>query len=207
MINKPVVIISDLEGVIFPEFWIEVATITGIEKLKLTTRDISDYEQLMKMRITTLRENNIKYIDLIEIIKKIEPLEGAKEFINKIREKFQFIILSDTFYEFFMPIAYKLDYPTIFCNSLIIGEDGFIVDYVMRDQKGNGKQRAVRNLKDMGFYVISIGDSYNDTLMFKEADMAFFFNGSEKVMKEFPQYEGFYDYNKLYEKIVEIIEK
>ena len=185
----------DLEGVLVPEIWIAFAEKTGIEKLRLTTRDIPDYDELMRGRLKILDENNLKLADIQEVISGITPLEGAKEFIHWLKSEFQVIILSDTFYEFAGPLMKQLDYPTLFCNSLVVDAGGRIVDYRLRQQ--DGKTQAVRALKNLNFSVIASGDSYNDTGMLKEADAGIFFCPPDSIVAEFPQFKVTKTYDEL----------
>jgi len=193
--GKPTIIATDLEGVLVPEIWIAFSEETGIEKLKLTTRDVPDYDKLMEGRLKILRENNLKLNDIQNVIKRIEPLSGAKDFLDWLRSKVQVIILSDTFYEFAMPLMEKLGYPTLFCNELEVDKDGTIIDYHLRQK--DGKKKAVQALKSLNFKVISMGDSYNDTNMLKEADLGILFRPPENVIEEFPQFMVFKEYSKL----------
>ena len=193
--DKPTIVATDLEGVLVPEIWIAFSEQTGIEKLKLTTRDVPDYDKLMKGRLEILKNNNLKLKDIQAVIKRIEPLPGANEFLNWLRSNVQVIILSDTFYEFAMPLMEKLGYPTLFCNQLEVDDSGTIIDYHLRQR--DGKRKAVLGLKSLNFRVISMGDSYNDTTMLKEADLGILFRPPENVIKEFPQFIVFEDYDKL----------
>ncbi len=189
------IICSDLEGVFIPEIWINVAEKTGIEELKLTTRDITDYNELMKKRLSVMDDNGLKLQDITEVIKTIDPLEGAYEALNWIRERSQIIILSDTFEEFAMPIMKKLGYPVVFCHSLSIDADGRITDYHLRQQ--NQKKHGVRAFQALNYKVTAFGDSYNDTAMLKEADNGFFFNPPRNVSEEFPEFPVVKDYEEL----------
>ncbi|RKX96471.1 MAG: bifunctional phosphoserine phosphatase/homoserine phosphotransferase ThrH [Spirochaetes bacterium] len=193
--DKPTVVATDLEGVLVPEIWIAFSEETGIEKLKLTTRDVPDYDKLMKGRLEILKDNNLKLKDIQNVIKRIDPLPGARRFLDWLRSKVQVIILSDTFYEFAMPLMEKLGYPTLFCNQLKVDETDTIVDYHLRQK--DGKKKAVVALKSLNFRVISMGDSYNDTTMLKEADLGILFRPPKNVVKEFPQFVVFEDYDKL----------
>lgn len=194
-----VVVCLDLEGVLLPEIWINVALKTGIEELKYTTRDISDYDELMNMRINILRKNNIKYNDIVKVIDTLSPLEGARDFLEKIRNKFQLVILSDTFYEFAMPLMKALNHPTLFCHNLIINEQDYIDGYKIRIK--DSKKNAIINLRRMNFNTIAVGDSYNDTSMLKEADKGILFNPPESVIKEFPMFSVTTNYNSLFNEI------
>ena len=176
----------DLEGVLLPEIWIAFAEETGIKELKLTTRDIPDYDVLMKGRLKILKENNLKLIDIENVIKKLSPLEGAIDFLNWLKSEFQVIILSDTFYQFAGPLMKSLDYPTLFCHELTINRKGNITGYKLRQK--DGKTKAVSALKKLNFRVIAAGDSYNDTGMLQEADAGILFCPPENVVKEFPQF-------------------
>ena len=178
------ILVADLEGVFLPEIWINVAKKTGIEELKLTTRDISDYDVLMTRRLAILKENNLKIQDIRDVIATLEPLEGALEALNWIREESQIILLSDTFEEFAKPLMAKLNYPVLLCHSLTIDKEGNITDYNLRiDQQ---KKEAVKALKGLNYHVIAFGDSYNDIKMIQEADQGFFFNPPDSVITDFP---------------------
>ena len=176
----------DLEGVLLPEIWIAFAEKTGIEQLKLTTREISDYDELMRGRLKILKDNNLKLIDIENVIKTLSPLEGAIEFLGWLKSEFQVIILSDTFYHFVGPLMLRLDYPTLFCHELDIDREGNIINYRLRQK--DSKTKAVSALKKLNFKVIAAGDSYNDTGMLQEADAGILFCPPENVIKEFPQF-------------------
>lgn len=176
----------DLEGVLVPEIWIAFAEQTGIEKLRLTTRDIPDYDELMRGRLKILDENNLKLADIQEVIQKIKPLEGAYDFLGWLKSEFQVIILSDTFYQFAGPLMAQLDYPTLFCHELIVDEEGRIANYRLR--QADGKTKAVAALQSLNFQVVAAGDSYNDTGMLKQADAGIFFRPPESITEEFPQF-------------------
>lgn len=194
------IICSDLEGVFVPEIWINVAKKTGIEELKLTTRDISDYNVLMKKRLGILKEHNLKLDDIQSVIKKIDPLPGAVNFLNWIRENYQIIIVSDTFVEFASPLMEKLGRPTLFCHSLIVEPDGSISGYTLRQK--DGKRKVVQALKSLSYQVLAFGDSYNDITMLQEADASFLFRPPENVIKEFPDIRPTEDYDQLKEWII-----
>ena len=187
----------DLEGVLVPEIWIAFAEKTGIEKLRLTTRDIPNYDQLMSGRLKILNENKLKLADIQEVIRGIRPLEGAPQFLDKLREEFQIIILSDTFQEFAAPLMEQLGYPTLLCNSLVIAPDNSIANYTLRQP--DGKTKAVTALQSLNFQVIASGDSYNDTGMLKKAEAGIFFCPPESITKEFPQFPVTRDYKALLE--------
>ncbi len=185
----------DLEGVLVPEIWINVAKKTGIKELRLTTRDISDYDVLMRQRLRIIRHENIKLKDIQKVISRLQPLPGAKAFLDELRRTRQVIILSDTFYEFAMPLMEKLGRPTLFCNTLEIDRAGYISDYVLRQD--NGKQKAVQALKQLGASVRAAGDSYNDISMLKAADRGILFNAPKNIIKEYPQFKLASNYKAL----------
>ena len=176
------IVTLDLEGVLVPEIWIAFAEKTGLEALKRTTRDEPDYHRLMQFRIDILKEHGLKLADIQNVIAGIKPLEGAKEFLDELRELTQVIILSDTFSEFALPLMRQLGYPTIFCNSLVVGKDGMIEDIRMRTE--NGKKKAVESLKAIGFRVFASGDSYNDLAMIHTADGGCLFRAPQKILEE-----------------------
>jgi phosphoserine/homoserine phosphotransferase len=176
---------SDLEGVFVPEIWINVAEKTGIEDLKLTTRDISDYDELMTYRLKILDREGLRLNDIKNVISGIDPLPGAKEAIEWIKERAPFIVLSDTFEEFAKPLMEKLGFPTLLCHSLQTDDSGKITDYILR--QNDQKTKAVNAFKSLNYEVFSFGDSYNDTGMLLASDSSCFFNPPEKVVKEFPQ--------------------
>ena len=176
----------DLEGVLLPEIWIKFAEKTEIEELKLTTRDIPDYDQLMKNRLEILKQNNLKLKDIQNVISTLSPLDGSYDFLSWLKSEFQVIILSDTFYEFAQPLMQQLDFPTLFCHKLVINSSGDIVNYKLRQK--NQKTKAVKALQGLNFQIISAGDSYNDIGMLQQADAGILFNPPAKVVDEFPQY-------------------
>jgi phosphoserine/homoserine phosphotransferase len=176
----------DLEGVLLPEIWIAFAEKTGIEQLKLTTREIPDYDELMQGRLKILNDNNLKLIDIQNVIKTLSPLAGAIDFLAWLKSEFQVIILSDTFYQFVGPLMQSLDYPTLFCHELTVDSKGSITGYLLRQK--NSKTKAVSALKKLNFKVIAAGDSYNDTGMLQEADAGILFCPPDNVIKEFPQF-------------------
>ncbi len=181
------IICSDLEGVFVPEIWINVAEKTGIEDLRLTTRDISDYDVLMKKRLDILDANGLKMSDITDVIATIDPLDGAKECVDWLRRKAQLIILSDTFEEFAAPLMEKLGMPTLLCHSLTIGASGAIEGYNLRQQ--DAKRKAVQAFKGLDYRVTAFGDSYNDINMLKEADTGILFSPPDNVVEEFPQFQ------------------
>ena len=192
----------DLEGVLIPEIWIAVAEKTGIKKLRLTTRDIPDYDELMRGRLKILDEHNLKLADIQEVIGTLSPLEGAKEFLDWLKSEFQVIILSDTFYQFAGPLMEKLEHPTLFCNELIVNDDGCVTNYRLRQP--DGKTKAVTALKGLNFQVIAAGDSYNDTGMLKVADAGILFRPPDNVVEEFPQFPVTRTYDEFKEKLADI---
>ena len=185
----------DLEGVLVPEIWIAVAEKTGIKKLRLTTRDIPDYDELMRGRLKILDENNLKLADIQEVIGTLSPLEGAKEFLAWLKSEFQVVILSDTFYQFAGPLMEKLEHPTLFCNELVVNSDGRITNYRLRQP--DGKTKAVTALKGLNFQVIAAGDSYNDMGMLKVADAGILFRPPDNVIEEFPQFSVTHTYDEF----------
>jgi phosphoserine/homoserine phosphotransferase len=189
------IVCADLEGIFTPEIWINVAEKTGIEELRLTTRDISDYDVLMQKRLAILHENGLKLKDITDVIGTMKPLEGAVEFLHWLRSYIQVIIVSDTYEEFAKPLLEKLGWPTLFCNTLTIGGDGSIAGYNLRQK--DGKCKAVLSLKKLNYSVIAIGDSYNDITMMKEADVAFLFRPPDNVKEEYPEFPVSYKYAEL----------
>jgi phosphoserine/homoserine phosphotransferase len=189
------IVCSDLEGVFVPEIWINVAEKTGIEELRLTTRDISDYDVLMKRRLAILDENGLKIDDIKAAIATMNPLEGAVEFLNWLRSRTQIIVVSDTFDQFARPLMEKLGWPTLFCHTLSIAPDGFITDYVLRQK--DAKREAVISLKNLNYRTIGMGDSYNDITMLKEADNGILFNPPDNVKNEYPEFPVTFSYEDL----------
>lgn len=184
--QKPVLACLDLEGVLVPEIWINVALKTGIEELKITTREMPDYDALMKRRLAILAEHKLTIADIQQVINNMGPLEGASDFMAWLRERCQVIILSDTFYEFARPLMRQLGLPTLFCNQLEIDGSGRILAHHMRLQ--NQKKHSVVAFKALNFFTIAAGDAYNDTAMLAEADAGFFFRPPEHLPKEFPHF-------------------
>lgn len=189
------VVCLDLEGVLVPEIWIEFAKKTGIEELKLTTRDISDYDVLMKKRIAILKENGLKLKDIQNVIAGMRPLEGAAEFAAAVRNETQLIILSDTFTQFAAPLMKQLNFPTIFCNELITDENGTVTDYRLRIK--DGKRRSVEALRSVNFSVLAAGDSYNDLSMIQTADAGAFFRPPQSIAAENPNIPVFTEYKEF----------
>ncbi|MEH6648994.1 MAG: bifunctional phosphoserine phosphatase/homoserine phosphotransferase ThrH [Motiliproteus sp.] len=185
----------DLEGVLVPEIWIEFAEATGIEELKATTRDIPDYDVLMKQRLRILDEHGLTLPQIQETISTLKPLDGAVEFVDWLRERFQVVILSDTFYEFSQPLMRQLGFPTLFCHRLIADDTGRIVDYKLR--QANPKRQSVLAFKTLYYRVIAAGDSYNDTTMLAEADAGILFHAPDNVIAEFPQFPAVHSFDDL----------
>ena len=185
----------DLEGVLIPEIWINFAERTGIEELRATTRDIPDYDVLMRQRLEILARHKLGLRDIQEVIAGLTPLEGANDCLNWLRERFQVVILSDTFYEFAEPFMRQLDWPTLLCHKLETDERGMIVDYHLR--QADPKRKAVQAFQGLNFRVIATGDSYNDTSMLGEADAGILFCPPQNVIDEFPQYPVATSYSAL----------
>jgi phosphoserine/homoserine phosphotransferase len=198
------IVCSDLEGIFTPEIWINFAEITGIEELRLTTRDISDYDVLMRRRLAILDENNLKLDDIQAVIAKMEPLEGALEFLDWLRSMTQVIIVSDTYVEFAGPLMEKLGRPTLFCNTLSIATDGSIGGYNLRQP--DGKKKVTLALKTLNYKVIAIGDSYNDITMLEAADQAILYRPPQNVKKEYAEFPAVCNYNELKQRLIEMIE-
>ena len=193
--QKPVVCL-DLEGVLVPEIWIAVSRKTRIQELSLTTRDLPDYDELMRRRISILRRHHIKLKDIQRVIVSMRPLPGAKTFLDKLRAEHQVLILSDTFYEFAMPLMKKLGHPTLFCNFLETDSKGYVSGYRLRQI--NGKEKAVLAIQNIGFKVSAAGDSYNDVTMLQRAERAVFFNPPDKILKEYPKLKAARNYRDLF---------
>ncbi len=193
--TQPIIACLDLEGVLVPEIWINVAERIGIADLRLTTRDIPDYDQLMQRRLGILDRHKLALPDIQQVIAGMGPLEGAKEFLHWLRERGQVIILSDTFYEFAAPLMRQLGDPTLFCHSLDIAPDGRITGYRLRmpDQK----RRSVMALKSLNFRTVAAGDSYNDTSMLAEAHAGIFFRPPKAISDQFPQFPVTQTYEEL----------
>ncbi|MBC8283837.1 MAG: bifunctional phosphoserine phosphatase/homoserine phosphotransferase ThrH [Nitrospinae bacterium] len=191
----------DLEGVLVPEIWIAFAEKTGIEKLRLTTRDIPDYDELMRGRLKILNENNLLISDIHEVIKKVSPMEGAKDFLSWLKTEFQVIILSDTFNQFAGPLMAQLDYPTLLCHDLIVDNSGKITDYKLRIP--DAKTKAVKALQGLNLKVIAAGDSYNDTGMLKQAEAGILFRAPDNVIEEFPQFPVTRNYDEFKKTFIE----
>ena len=193
------IVCLDLEGVLVPEIWIAFSEATGIPEFRRTTRDEPDYDKLMKWRINLLREHGLGLKEIQDTIATIDPLPGALEFMDQLREMTQVVILSDTFTEFAKPLMKKLGWPTIFCNSLVVSDDGFITDFTMRIE--NSKLSTVRALQSIGFETIAAGDSYNDLDMILNPQAGFLFRSTEKIKADYPQLPAFETYDELLEAI------
>lgn len=184
----------DLEGVLIPEIWIGVAEHTGIDALRATTRDIPDYDELMRQRLALLNEHELGVDEIQQVIAGMEPLEGAKDFLDWLRARFQVIILSDTFYEFSHPLMRQLDFPALFCHRLEI-DSGRITGYKLRQK--DPKRQSVKALHTLNFRVVAAGDSYNDTTMLEEADAGILFRAPASVIEAFPQYPSVTTFEEL----------
>lgn len=193
------IICLDLEGVLLPEIWIEFSEATGIEELRLTTRDVPVYDDLMRGRLKILKERRLGLREIQEVIAKMEPLEGARAFLDQLRERYQVLILSDTYYEFAAPLIRKLGSPTLFCHTLEVADNGSIVNYRLRQP--DSKREAVKAIKGLEFPVIAAGDSYNDTTMLAEANAGILFRAPQNVIDEFPQFPHTRTYPELMEQI------
>ncbi|MGB1788164.1 MAG: bifunctional phosphoserine phosphatase/homoserine phosphotransferase ThrH [Limisphaerales bacterium] len=193
--KQQTIVTLDLEGVLVPEIWIAFAEKTGIEQLKLTTRDIPDYDELMTGRLAILNEHGLKLADIQEVIGTLAPLEGAKAFLDELRSITQVVILSDTFLEFAKPLMEQLAWPTIFCHDLEIDAEGRVANYRLRQP--DQKRKAVAAFRSLNFRVIAAGDSYNDTTMLGEADTGFLFRSPDNVKAEFPQFRSAEKYDEL----------
>ena len=185
----------DLEGVLIPEIWINFAEKTGIEELKATTRDIPDYDVLMKQRLAILEQHKLGLKEIQEVIDTLSPMEGALEFVDWLRERFQVVILSDTFYEFAQPLMRQLRWPTLLCHKLEVAEDGRIVDYKLRQK--DPKRTSIKAFHSLNYRCIAAGDSYNDTTMLSEAEAGILFKAPKNVIEEFPQYPAVHTYDDL----------
>ena len=194
------IVCLDLEGVLVPEIWIAFAEASGIPELKRTTRDEPDYDKLMAYRIAILKEHGLGLKEIQETIAKIDPIPGAKEFLDKLRAKTQVIIISDTFTQFAKPLMAKLGWPTIFCNTLEVAENGEIVGFKMRVEKS--KYSTVKALQSVGFDTIAAGDSYNDLGMINASKAGFLFKSTEQIKKDNPNLGAFEEYDDLYNAIV-----
>lgn len=195
------IVCLDMEGVLVPEIWIAFAEATGIPELRRTTRDEPDYDKLMKYRIGILKEHGLGLKEIQEVIAGIDPMPGAKEFLDKLRANVQVLILSDTFEQFAMPLMKKLGYPTIFCNTLEVAENGEITGYKMRVEKS--KYSTVKALQSIGFDTIASGDSFNDLAMIDASKAGFLFKSTDKIKADRKDLKAFEEYDELYAAIME----
>ena len=194
----------DLEGVLVPEIWIEFAKVSGIPELTRTTRDEPDYDKLMKWRIGILKEHGLGLKEIQDVISKIDPLPGAKEFLDTLRSKCQTIIISDTFSQFAGPLMKKLGMPTIFCNELEVAPNGEITDFKMRCPQS--KLTTVKALQSCGFETVASGDSHNDLAMIKASKAGFLFRSTDQIKKDNPELEAFEEYDDLLKAILKVVE-
>ncbi len=181
------IVCLDLEGVLVPEIWVNFAELTGIEELRATTRDVPDYDQLMRFRLGVLDQHKLGIRDIEKVISELRPLDGAVDFLAALRSRYQVVILSDTFYEFATPLMAQLGWPTLFCHRLEVDAGGRIIDYKLR--LSDHKRKAVEAFKRLNFRTVAAGDSYNDTSMLAEADTGILFSPPQNVIDEFPQFQ------------------
>jgi phosphoserine/homoserine phosphotransferase len=192
-----------MEGVLVPEIWINFARVSGIPKLKKTTRDEPDYDKLMNYRLNILKEHGLGLKEIQDVIEQIEPLEGAKEFLDELRSIAQVIIISDTFTQFAAPLMKKLGYPTLFCNTLEVADDGEITGFKMRVEKS--KYSTVKALQSIGFDTIAAGDSFNDLGMIEASKHGFLFRTTEQIKKDYPQFPAFEEFDDFLNAIKEVL--
>ena len=197
------VVCLDMEGVLVPEIWIAFSEASGIPELRRTTRDEPDYDKLMKFRIGILKEHKLGLKEIQAVIAKIDPMEGAKEFLDELRSITQVLILSDTFEQFAMPLMKKLGYPTIFCNSLEVAPDGEITGYRMRCEKS--KLTTVKALRSIGFDTIASGDSFNDLGMIQASKAGFLFKSTDKIKADYPEIPAYEEYGDLLNAIKNVL--
>lgn len=197
------IVCLDMEGVLVPEIWIAFAEERGIPELKKTTRDEPDYDKLMKYRLGILKEHGLGLREIQSTIAKIDPMPGAKEFLDELRRVTQVIILSDTFEQFAAPLMEKLGWPTIFCNTLEVSESGEITGYKMRCEKS--KLTTVKALQSIGYDTIASGDSFNDLGMIKASKAGFLFKSTEQIKKDYPEYPAFDEYSELLAAIKKVL--
>jgi len=193
------IVCLDFEGVLVPEIWINVAQRTGIDALRATTRDIPDYDELMARRLRILDENGLTLDDIQAVIDSMGPLEGAREFVDWLRQRYQVVILTDSFYEFVQPLMRQLKWPTVFCHRLRVDGGGRVTGYRLRMQ--NHKREAVEAFQNLNFTVVAVGDSYNDTAMLEEADAGILFRAPDNVAEEFPHFPRVGGYRELRQRI------
>ena len=185
----------DFEGVLIPEIWQGLARFCDINGLNLTTRDVVDYDELMRYRLKLCDQHNLTLLDIHNVVKKMEPFNGALSFLSWLRQRYEVIILSDTFREFVEPLMHKLQYPTLFCHSLKLDKDLRIIDYCLRQK--DQKRHAIKALKTLNFHTIAVGDSYNDISMLNEADHGIFFRPNKKIITEYPEFKVTREYEEL----------
>ena len=198
------IVCLDMEGVLVPEIWVAFAETSGILELRRTTRQEPDYNKLMHWRMDILRQHGLGLKEIQEVISRIDPLPGAREFLDRLRERTQVIVLSDTFYQFAMPLMKKLGWPTLFCNELIVGADGMLEDIHMRVK--DSKLTTVRGLQSIGFETIAAGDSFNDLAMIQASKAGFLFRSTEQIKKDYPHLPAYEEYDELYNAIVEVLD-
>ena len=198
------IVCLDLEGVLVPEMWIAFADATGIPEFRRTTRDEPDYDKLMRGRIELLDRHGLGLREIREVVSRVDPLPGAKEFLDALRERAQVLILSDTFYEFAMPLMRKLGYPTLMCNSLVADQDGRITGYRMRCPRS--KLTTVKSLQSCGFETIAAGDSFNDLAMIRASKAGFLFRSTERIKADNPDLRAFEDYDSFLEGILDALD-
>ena len=197
------IVCLDLEGVLVPEIWIAFAEKVGVEEFKKTTRDEPDYDKLMNFRLNILKEHGLGLKEIQDVIEQIEPLEGAKEFLDELRSVAQVIIISDTFTQFAAPLMKKLGYPTLFCNTLEVADNGEITGFKMRVEKS--KYSTVKALQSIGFDTIAAGDSFNDLGMIEASKYGFLFRTTEQIKKDYPQYPAFEQFDDFLSAIKEVL--
>ena len=198
--QRQTVVALDLEGVLIPEIWVAVAERTGIDGLRLTTRDVPDYDVLMRGRLALLDQHGLRLSDITSVIAELGPLDGAHAFLDELRSRTQVIILSDTFEQFAQPFMRRLGWPTIFCHRLVVDDDDRIVDYQLRQH--DQKRHAVEALHALNFHVAAAGDSYNDIAMLRTADVGVLFRSPDNVRHEFPQFAAVQSYDELAERLL-----
>ena len=201
--KKMNIVCLDMEGVLVPEIWIAFAEETGIPEFKKTTRDEPDYDKLMEYRINLLKEHGLGLKEIQETIAKIDPLPGAKEFLDKLRQQTQVILLSDTFEQFAKPLMEKLGWPMIMCNTLEISDEGMVTKHIMRIEKS--KLSTVKALQSIGYDTIAAGDSFNDLGMIQASKAGFLFRSTEQIKKDYPQYPAFEEYDEFYDAIIKAL--
>ena len=198
------IVCLDLEGVLVPEIWIEFANATGIQELTRTTREEPDYDKLMQYRLDILKEHHLRLSEIQKVIATMDPMDGAKEFLDELRSLTQVVIVSDTFSQFAQPLMKKLGWPTIFCNELLVDEDGMISGWKMR--KAEKKQTVIELLQQIGFETIASGDSHNDLGMIQASKAGFLFKSTDAIKSEYPEIPAYETYDELYDAIRKVIE-